>query len=208
MAKKLAIRKVFVLSTILIVVGLVFLATALTIVATTFGPIVMEEVRYDAKTVVPVANSPRELTPVDTNFGIVIPKIGANSKIIPNVDPYNSQQYQVALTKGVALARGSATPGTKGNSFIFSHSSANFYEARLFNSIFYLLTKLEPGDPIDIYVKGEKFTYTVTGKKIVEPGAVNFLNPVSAGKKLTLMTCWPPGTSLKRLLVFAEIKGN
>lgn len=58
--------------------------------------------------------------PVDEDFGLVIPKIGANSKVIKDVDPYNDKDYQWQLTKGVAHAKGTAYPDSDGNVFIFS----------------------------------------------------------------------------------------
>lgn len=145
-----------------------------------------------------------EIKPADTNFGIVIPKIGANSKIIPHVDPYNSYIYQVALTKGVAQAKGTATPVEVGNMFLFSHSSANILEAGRYNSIFYLLSKLEKKDEVYIYYKDKKYKYKVNDKKIIDAKDVSYLTMKTYKKVLTLMTCWPAGTNYKRLIIIAE----
>ena len=183
----------------LIIIGITLIAAALTIVAATFYPAVKEEVRYR------LPHSKESLTPIDPSFGIVIPKLGANARIVANVDPYDSRIYQAALAKGVAHARGTVFPGQPGSIFLFSHSSADFYRATQFNSVFYLINKLESGDEIDLYYQNEKYAYRVTDKKIVEASAVSYLSGRGNGKTLILMTCWPPGTSLKRLLVFAQI---
>ena len=172
------------------------------ILTATFWPIFVNEAKYAALQVKPVA---AEIEPVDKDFGIVIPKIGANSKVIANVDPYNSKVYQRALTQGVAHAAGTILPGEIGNSFLFSHSSVNFYEASRYNSVFYLLNKLEEGDLIYIYVKGEKLEFTVIDKGLYNPSAVNFLKSTGQGSTLTLMTCWPPGTTFKRLIITARL---
>jgi sortase A len=165
-------------------------------------PVAKVEINYNL-------NKPKvsinDIKPIDKEFGIVIPKIGANSKIIPNVDPYNSYVYQVALTKGVAQAKGTTTPIENGNMFLFSHSSANLLEAGRYNSIFYLLSKLEEKDEIFIYYKDKRYKYTVTDKKIVDAKNVSYLTKKTNKKILTLMTCWPAGTSYKRLIVEAEI---
>lgn len=167
-----------------------------------FYPVAKVEVNYSL-------NKPKisisDIKPVDKEFGIVIPKIGANSKIVPNVDPYNSFVYQVALTKGVAQAKGTAVPTENGNMFLFSHSSANILEAGRYNSIFYLLSKLEEKDEAFIYYKDKRYKYIVTGKKIVDAKDVSYLTKKTNKKILTLMTCWPAGTSYKRLIVEAEI---
>lgn len=184
----------------------------------TFYPVIQEEIKYRLQTsqgdiIVRDSNSDEQygpdvlvMDPVDTDFGIVIPKIAANAPIIPNVNPYNSQVYQRQLTKGVAHAAGTPLPGKGGNTFLFAHSAGNFYEANRYNAVFYLLSKLEPEDEIDIFYKGEKLAYTVTSTQIVDPESVEFLKPKSAGDTITLMTCWPAGTTLKRLIVKGKIR--
>jgi LPXTG-site transpeptidase (sortase) family protein len=183
-------------------VGILCTSIALCILLFTFAPVTILELRYNLSK---KSNASETVQPVSTEFGIVIPKIGANAKVIPQVNPYDSKQYQQALTLGVAHAGGSALPGAIGNIFIFSHSSVNFYDALRYNSIFYLLDKLEKNDTIILYYTGNRFTYHVTNKKIVSPDAIQYLTaPERYTQMLTLMTCWPPGTSYKRLLVLAD----
>lgn len=176
------------------VVGLVILIL-------TFGPLATEEVKYAVR-----PSRPAEIVPIDKEFGVVIPKLAANAHVVANVDPYDSKAYQYALTKGVAHARGTAVPGAIGDVFLFAHSSENFYEALKYNSVFYLLPKLVAGDPIILYYHGAKFTYLVTDKRLVDPKDVSYLTSKGDSQTLTLMTCWPPGTNIKRLLVFATLK--
>ncbi len=186
---------------LMIVGGTIFLAGFL-IFFFTFYPVLWQEAKYSLKPIQPT----RPIKPINTDFGIVIPKILANAKVIDNVDPFNSREYQIALTKGVAHAIGTAYPGNVGNNFIFAHSSVDWYIANQYNSVFYLLYKLEKGDKINMYYKKEKFVYKVIEKKYVEANDVSFLNPSSESTSiLTLMTCWPPGTTLKRLIIRAEI---
>lgn len=195
--------------TLLVPLGIGLMASGFLLFFLIFFPVISDEVRYrvnpsKAKTAA-LAPGPESIVPADENFGIVIPKIHANAKIIPNVDPYNAKDYQLALTRGVAHAKGTVFPGRMGNSFLFSHSSVNFYEAARYNSVFYLLNKLEPGDEIDVFVNKEKFVYKVTEKKLVDATAVEYLTGKTDKKMLTLMTCWPPGTTFKRLLIIATL---
>lgn len=186
---------------ILISLGCLLLFASLILFIFIFAPVAKVELNYTL--------SNKKLTnikPIDKEFSIVIPKINANSRIIANVDPYNPGIYQVALTKGVAQAKGTAMPDQIGNMFLFSHSSANLLEASRYNSIFFLLSKLEKNDEIDIYYKNAKYKYKVTDKKIVNANDVSYLDPRTKNKQLTLMTCWPAGTTYKRLLVIAEAK--
>jgi sortase A len=144
------------------------------------------------------------MKPVDEDFGIVVPKIKINSRVIPDVDPENASVYQKALTQGVAHALGTKYPGEEGNVFIFAHSGQDFYEANRYNAVFYLLSKLEAGDGIYIFHKNKKYHYAVTGKFTANPEEVRYLEDTPGKNTLTLMTCWPAGTNWKRLIVEAE----
>jgi LPXTG-site transpeptidase (sortase) family protein len=184
---------------ILIVAGFSLIAISLILLIYIFAPVANVEINY-------AINKPKssEIKQIDKDFGIVIPKINASAKIIAQVDPYNSNVYQVALSKGVAQAKGSTFPNQIGNMFLFSHSSANLLDATRYNSVFFLLSKLEKNDKIDIYYKKIKYEYKVKEIKIIDAKEVSYLSSVSKTKTLTLMTCWPPGTTLKRLLIIAE----
>lgn len=191
------------LSSLLVRFGAACLIVGIGVILFTFFPIIKEELGYDLYRTTHKTPAAENLTPVDANFGIVIPKLGANARVIANVDPYNAAEYQYALTKGVAHAKGTALPGETGNIFLFSHSSVNFYVALQYNSVFYLIHKLTPGDEIDLYYHKTKFVYHVTGTLFVNPKDVSFLTTRTTEKTLTLMTCWPPGTTYERLLVTA-----
>jgi len=52
----------------------------------------------------------------------------------------------------------------------------------------------------------QKLIFKVTAKKLVDPQNVSFSEAKANGKILTLMTCWPAGTTLKRLIVTAELQ--
>lgn len=182
--------------------GLYFLGSSLLLFILIFSPALKQEVKYEVKYQGSVLQS---IVPVSSQFGIVIPKIRANSPIIANVNPYNSQEYQQALTHGVAQARGTVFPGEIGNIFLFAHSSQDWYTANRYNAVFYLLHKLQLGDEIFLYYQGKKFVYHVVETKIVTPADVKYLNSSGSRPQVTLMTCWPPGTTWKRFLVIGEL---
>lgn len=143
------------------------------------------------------------LAPQDPNFSIIIPKIGANSRIIPNVDASDEKVYLEALKHGVAQVAGTAFPGEGGHIFLFAHSTDYFWNVSAYNAIFYLLYKLEKDDEVDLFYKGERYVYRVIGSQVVDPSEVQYLTRKTNREFLTLQTCWPPGTTLKRLLIFA-----
>lgn len=147
-------------------------------------------------------NSVEILSPEDSEFSLVIPKIGANARILPNIDASREEIYLAALQEGVAHTLGTSFPGEKGHIFLFAHSTDYFWNVGSYNAVFYLLYKLEEGDQVDLFYKGQRYVYKVLGKTIVDPQEVQYLTRKSNKEFLTLQTCWPPGTTLKRLLVF------
>ena len=157
-----------------------------------------------------VLAGPKEqiLIPNDTYFDILIPKLGANAKIFANVDPSDPSQFLPILQEGVAHAKGTVFPGMKGNIYLFAHSTDNFWDVGRYNAIFYLLKDLRPGDDVIIFFQNKRYNYVVTGSKTVDPSDVSYI--VNAqnqnSETLILQTCWPPGTTWKRWLVFAKPK--
>lgn len=195
-------------------IGNILIVIALIVLGVTFFPVAKEEVKYNLNKTLNVHYSlnPKEgsgekkLDPPNTDFSIVIPKIGAVAPIIANVDPSDSKKYLPALRNGVAHALGTKYPGQEGNIYLFAHSTDSFYNVGRYNAVFYLIGKLDSGDEIDLFYKGEKLTYVVYDKKVVDANASEYLGKIEDGSTLTLQTCYPPGTTLKRLIVLAKLK--
>ncbi|MCS7093195.1 MAG: sortase [Patescibacteria group bacterium] len=211
-------------------VGNFLLLSSIFVIARTFFPVVREEARYffnrqilnkkyEVHSVIKLETpktvkkgllsqvfnlDPVEiLIPVDPDFSIVIPKIAANAHVLPNVNPAEERVYLEALNRGVAHAAGTAFPGESGHIFLFAHSTNYFWNVSVYNAIFYLLYKLERDDEVNIFYKGQRYVYRVIGKEVVDPSEVQYLTRKTNREFLTLQTCWPPGTTFKRLLVFA-----
>lgn len=197
-AKKSKVNRLSSLST---GIGIGLLILAFTILYRLFHDPIRHEVNYAFHS---LQSQGTTLTPPNTDFAITIDRIGAASPIIKDVDPFNSLVYQRALRDGIAHARGTNVPGRGGNIFLFAHSSADLLTAERYNSVFYLMHHLEQGDVIKVWYQGVEHDYAVSEKKLVASSDTQYLTEKSAGEQLTLMTCWPPGTSLKRLIVIAK----
>lgn len=143
-----------------------------------------------------------EIIPSDTNFSIIVPKIGINAAVIPAVDPNN---YDEALKKGVAHVSTSFFPNENGAVYLFSHSTNYEWFVKDLNAVFYLMKNLEAGDLVILVYKGTRYTYTLTEKRIVSPKEVSYIAPIEGKRMLILQTCWPPGSTTERLLVFADL---
>lgn len=141
-------------------------------------------------------------------FRLIIPKIGVDSPVIPNVDPTNPGEYDAALLTGVAHSSLSFLPDQNGTVYLFSHSTNYDWFVKELNAVFYLVKNLDKGDTIQISYHGKQYTYTIRDKKIVNPKDISYLVPTVGTKSLILETCWPPGSTYQRLLVMADLVSN
>ena len=148
------------------------------------------------------------ITPVNTDFSLIIPAIGVNAPVIANVDPTKPGQYDAALLQGVAHSSTSFMPDQDGTVYLFSHSTNYDWFVKDLNAVFYLLKNLKTGEAVDIMYKGHLYAYTIRETKIVNPRDISYLVPVVGTKSLILETCWPPGSTSQRLLVLADLVGE
>lgn len=153
------------------------------------------------------ANKEQVLVPPDPSFSILIPKIGASSRVIANVDSQNKEEYLSVLKSGVAHAKGSVFPGLPGNTYLFAHSADNWWDVGHYNAVFYTLNNLSENDEIVVFFENQRFNYKVTQKVITGPENVTYLSTKQEKKhQLVLQTCWPPGTTWQRLYIIADPK--
>jgi len=147
-------------------------------------------------------NAPAADTAVPAADTITIPKINVHAPVVyePSIQEAAVQQ---ALENGVVHYGNTPAPGQNGNVAIFGHSSNDWWEPGNYKFVFVLLDKLAPGDLVTIDYNQVRYTYQVTGSQIVDPTDVAVLNPTPT-PTLTLITCSPPGTSLRRLVVTAK----
>jgi LPXTG-site transpeptidase (sortase) family protein len=66
-----------------------------------------------------------------------------------------------------------------------------------------LLFRLELDDTFVIHHEGTRYVYKVTNKQVIEPSDFSLIQPTKK-PTVTLITCTPPGTSWKRLVIQAE----
>lgn len=152
-------------------------------------------------------NTEKILVPPDINFSVVIPKIGAAERIQANVDPSNEKEYLEVLRHSIAHAKGTSFPGMGQTTYLFAHSADNFWDVGRYNAVFYLLKDLNNGDDIYVFFQGKRYNYKVYDKQIIDPSQTSIISASQGeGERLILQTCWPPGTSWKRLLIFAKPK--
>lgn len=140
----------------------------------------------------------------DKQYSIFIPKIGAVSKVVKDVSAADEKVYLEALKQGVAAADGLSYPGQTGTTYMFAHSTNSPINFARYNAVFYLLDRVEVGDSVEIVYKDKLYRYQTVERRIMEPEDVSLLVPQDDEEKLVLQTCYPPGTTWKRLVIVAK----
>lgn len=147
-----------------------------------------------------------------TDMRVVIPRINQsvpvvgvkNENLIARRWEELEKDIQGALRNGVVHYPGTALPGDNGNIVITGHSSYYAWDPGRFKDVFALLHNVELNDRIVVYFNQKKYVYEVTKKYVVLPKDVDVLGPTPQ-EQLTLITCSPIGTNLKRLIVTAKL---
>ena len=155
----------------------------------------------EGKTIEP-SPSPK---PEIKNFYLTIEKIGLiGAQVIPDVDPGNDHEYKHYLKYGLVHAKTTAFPGQGKMVYVFGHSTDYPWNISKINALFYQIEKLENNDQIKIEYNGRHYLYYVFDKKIVVPDQVNLIEKEVDKDILVLQSCYPPGTTWKRVLLFAR----
>lgn len=155
-----------------------------------------------------VSSTPIIIDPSTTAVGpepkIIIPKINVEIPVVYDEPSVDEKAVQKALERGVVHYATTPSPGEKGNSVIFGHSSNNILNQGKYKFAFVLLNRLEAGDTFYLNKDGTRYVYKVYEKKIVKPDQVSVLGDAGKPASASLITCDPPGTSLNRLVVIGE----
>lgn len=133
------------------------------------------------------------------NYTLSIPKLKiADAQVIVGAED---------LDKSLIHYGGTALPGENGTAIIFGHSILpQFYNPKSYRAIFSTIHTLEEGDEISAEIDGIKYRYRIFGSEIVDPSNVSlFLEQRTDNSYLYLITCTPPGTYWKRLVVKAKL---
>lgn len=113
------------------------------------------------------------------------------------------------LENGVGHYFKTAAPGQVGNMIISGHSSNFIWVKGDYNHVFKNLNDLESGDQIDVTTFQENgrvisYRYAVSEKFVTAPDDERIFEQAEK-PTLTLSTCWPLGTTFRRLIVKADI---
>lgn len=132
-------------------------------------------------------------------YTLSIPKLGIDGAVV--------RSDHTDLKQSLIQYAGTAMPGNLGNTVIFGHSVLpQFFNPHNYLTIFSTLHTLRPGDTMEIAADGATFTYKIIDMYEALPGDLSPLAQTYDSRYLTLITCTPPGTYLRRLIIKAAIQ--
>lgn len=147
------------------------------------------------------------IEPVNRDFSIVIEKINLNAPIVENVPMNDEKAYLEALKSGIAQASVSDYPSSApGNTYLFAHSSLSFNMYGKYSRAFNLLDKLSIGDKIHVFYNNTDYTYKVVNTEMYDGWDTRPIERRVVSPLLTLQSCYPPGTTLNRIVVTSELQ--
>ncbi len=110
------------------------------------------------------------------------------------------------LAKSLIHYHNTAAPGGQGSAVIFGHSVLpQFYNPKNYKTIFSTLHTLKNGESIVVEYDDVLYHYQVADKYEVNPEDMYVLDQDLSDKTLKLITCTPPGTYAKRLVVESRL---
>lgn len=134
------------------------------------------------------------------SYTLSIPKLKIDNAVVRTND--------YALSKHLVHYSGTSNPGKKGTAVIFGHSTLpQLFNQKDYKTIFATLHTLENGDEFYITLGDSKLKYKIFSITITTPNDVNMFSQSFDNSYITLVTCTPPGTVWKRLVIRASLEG-
>lgn len=143
------------------------------------------EVRADGKASAPI-------------YFLSIPKL--------NIEDAEVSTTDYDLSKHLIQYSDTSIPGENGTAIVFGHSTLpNWFNPRDYKTIFATLHTIKNGDEIIARVDGDEHIFKVFSVTVTSPEDTNMFSQSFDNSYLTVITCTPPGTVWKRLIVRAAL---
>lgn len=136
-------------------------------------------------------------------------KVDFYTMTIPKLNIENAKVSAVDndLASHLVNLEGTAIPSDKGNAVVFGHSTLpQLFDPKNYKTIFAKAYQLKVGDEILTTVGNATFKYRIYSITVVSPDDTSVLEQDYSDSFLTLITCTPPGTIWKRLIIKSRIE--
>lgn len=132
-------------------------------------------------------------------YFLSIPKLNIQDALVSTID--------TDLNSHLINFPGTAIPPGKGNAAIFGHSTLpQLFDTKNYKTIFATVHTLVIGDTILVTAKNLTYSYKIYSISIVEVTNTSYLSQDTNYSYLTIITCTPPGTTWKRLIIRARLE--
>jgi len=136
---------------------------------------------------------------------VEIPKIGITAPLVL-IESAANKDITAALKKGVVHYSQSVLLGEEGQTVILGHSAPSGWPKINYDWVFSRLNELVPGDEVIINYQNREYRYLMTKKYFLKPGQdIPGGDLTNSENMLILISCWPPGTNIKRIAVEAQL---
>jgi sortase A len=136
-----------------------------------------------------------------SNYYISIPQLSIENAYVSTLD--NNVNLHLVHFPGTAL------PPNVGNAAIFGHSTLpQWFDPKNPHAIFATALDTKIGDSIIVTIGNKEYPYKVIAMTIVPADDTSYLAQDSDGSYLSLITCTPPGTTWKRLVIKAKLASH
>jgi sortase A len=147
----------------------------------------------------PASYKEAQVTEQMSNYYISIPKLRIENAVVSTIDNDLSQH--------LVNFPGTAIPPNKGNAAIFGHSTLpQLFDPKNYKTIFANAHTLVVGDNIDVTSNNYLYHYKIESISIVDPEDTSYLEQDNSDSYLTIITCTPPGTTWKRLIIKSRLE--
>lgn len=152
-----------------------------------------------AKTTKKAEESQDEITSQVASYYLSVPKLGIQNAVVSTVNG--------DLKENLVNYDGTAIPPEKGNAVIFGHSTLpQLYNPKDYTTIFANILKMQVGDTFLVTINNVEYTYKIFDIQVVDPTDTQVLAQTYDDSYLTVITCTPPGTVWKRLVLRSRLE--
>ncbi len=132
-------------------------------------------------------------------YFISIPKLKIINAVVSTID--------TDLSSHLVNFPGTAIPPNKGNAAIFGHSTLPpLFDPKNYKTIFATAHNLVLGDDIIVTSNHKQYIYKIKNITITDPTDTSYLSQEGDESSITIVTCTPPGTLWKRLVIKARLE--
>lgn len=135
------------------------------------------------------------------SYYLSIPKLDIENVTVSTID--------TDLTKHLIQYPGTAIPSNTGTAVIFGHSTIpSLFDKKNYKTIFANAHQLVIGDDIIVYINNTQYKYKIFDLVVANPEDTSYLIQNHDASYLNIITCTPPGTTWKRLIIKTKLENK